>query len=119
MVDRTLAPERLQSLCHPEDWPRPVPATSAAAATLPSATWERAVAEIARDILSRPSHQFRARMCALAWRLADGEGEVPAVLPFMVEVIHSGSLIVDDIEDGSRERRGGPGMHLLHGTPLA
>jgi|GEM_PF-394887 len=119
LVERTLAPERLQLLCHPEDWPHLVPATSGAAATLSAATWERAVTEIARDILSRPSHQFRARMCALAWRLADGEGEVPAVLPFMVEVIHSGSLIVDDIEDGSRERRGGPCLHLLHGTPLA
>lgn len=122
MVERTLAPERLQELCHPEDWPHASAWSSAAAAatsSLSSPTWERALAEIARDILSRPSHQFRARMCALAWRLADGEGPVPAVLPFLVEVIHAGSLIVDDIEDGSRERRGAPCLHLLHGTPLA
>jgi len=122
MVERTLAPERLRALCHPEDWPRSPRGTTpsdASSATLPAATWERALAEITRDILSRPSHQFRARMCALAWRLADGEGEVPALLPFLVEVIHAGSLIVDDIEDGSRERRGGPCLHLLHGTPLA
>ena len=114
MVGQTLVPERLQALSHPEDWPRP-----AGAPALPAATWDRAVAEIARDILSRPSHQFRARMCALAWRLADGAGEVPAVLPFLIEVIHAGSLIVDDIEDGSAERRGAPCLHLLHGTPLA
>jgi geranylgeranyl pyrophosphate synthase len=122
MVERTLAPERLQELCHPEDWPRRADGTAwspSSSAMLSSATWERALAEIARDILSRPSHQFRARMCALAWRLADGEGQVPALLPFLVEVIHAGSLIVDDIEDGSRERRGGPCLHLLHGTPLA
>ena len=114
MVGQTLVPERLQALSHPEDWPRP-----AGAPALSPATWDRALAEIARDILTRPSHQFRARMCALAWRLADGSGEVPAVLPFLVEVIHAGSLIVDDIEDGSRERRGAPCLHLLHGTPLA
>jgi len=123
LVERTLAPERLQSLCHPEDWPPPLngtaPASSSPTAALSPATWERAVAEIARDILSRPSHQFRARMCTLAWRLADGEGDVPAVLPFLIEVIHAGSLIVDDIEDDSRERRGAPCLHLLHGTPLA
>lgn len=114
MVGRTLVPERLQALSHPEDWPLP-----AGAPALSPATWDRALAEIARDILSRPSHQFRARMCALAWRLADGTGDVPAVLPFLVEVIHAGSLIVDDIEDDSRERRGAPCLHLLHGTPLA
>ena len=114
MVGRALAPERLQALSHPEDWPRRATATA-----LAPATWDRALADIARDILGRPSHQFRARMCALGWRLADGPGEVPAVLPFLVEVIHAGSLIVDDIEDGSRERRGAPCLHLLHGTPLA
>lgn len=114
MVDQALTPERLQALSHPEDWPRP-----AGAAALPAAIWERALGDIARDILSRPSHQFRARMCALAWRLADGEGDIPALLPFLVEVVHAGSLIVDDVEDGSSQRRGAPCLHLLHGAPLA
>jgi geranylgeranyl pyrophosphate synthase len=114
MVEQTLAPERLQALCHPEDWPQPTDAPALAAAT-----WDKALGDIARDILSRPSRQFRARMCALAWRMADGAGEVPPALPFLIEVVHAGSLIVDDIEDGSRERRGGPCLHLLHGTALA
>jgi geranylgeranyl pyrophosphate synthase len=34
-------------------------------------------------------------------------------------VIHAGSLIVDDIEDGSAERRGAPTVHRIYGTPLA
>jgi len=114
MIEQTLAPERLQALCHPEDWPQAPDAPALAAAT-----WDKALGDITRDILSRPSRQFRARMCALAWRLADGVGEVPQALPFLVEVVHAGSLIVDDIEDGSRERRGAPCLHLLHGTPLA
>jgi geranylgeranyl pyrophosphate synthase len=37
----------------------------------------------------------------------------------MLEIIHAGSMIVDDIEDGSGERRGAPAVHLLHGLPLA
>lgn len=37
----------------------------------------------------------------------------------IVELIHSGSLIVDDIQDGSEERRNGPSMHMKHGVPLA
>jgi len=114
LVEQTLAPERLQALGHPEDWPQPPDAPALAAAT-----WDKALGDITRDILSRPSRQFRARMCTLAWRLADGAGEVPPALPFLIEVVHAGSLIVDDIEDGSRERRGAPCLHLLHGTPLA
>jgi geranylgeranyl pyrophosphate synthase len=37
----------------------------------------------------------------------------------VVELVHLGSLIVDDIEDGSRVRRGRPALHLQYGTPLA
>src|SRR5439155_10788739 len=37
----------------------------------------------------------------------------------MPELIHVGSLIVDDVEDSSTLRRGGPAAHLLYGQPLA
>lgn len=37
----------------------------------------------------------------------------------MPEFIHVGSLIVDDVEDRSTVRRGGPTSHLVHGEPLA
>ena len=48
---------------------------------LPRAIWDRALGDVARDILGRPSRQFRARMCELGWRLADGPGEAPAAAP--------------------------------------
>jgi geranylgeranyl pyrophosphate synthase/predicted secreted hydrolase len=35
------------------------------------------------------------------------------------EIVHVGSLIVDDVEDASEVRRGGPSCHLLYGTPTA
>eukprot|EP00937_MAST-01D_sp_MAST-1D-sp2_P006722 g6722.t1 len=35
------------------------------------------------------------------------------------EFMHVGSLIVDDIQDESETRRGGPCAHLVHGMPLA
>ncbi len=115
LVDETLSPARLQWMSHPEDWPEP----ASSFAGLPRAMWDRAVGHIARDILSRPSRQFRGRMCELGWRLGDGKGAMPTFLPAVVEVIHAGSLIVDDIEDGSEERRGGRCLHVLHGVPLA
>src|SRR6185369_10547572 len=41
------------------------------------------------------------------------------VLLALAEVIHVGSLIVDDVEDSSPTRRGGPAAHMAHGVPTA
>ena len=35
------------------------------------------------------------------------------------ELLHVGSLIVDDVQDKSTLRRGGPAAHILYGEPLA
>jgi len=35
------------------------------------------------------------------------------------EILHVGSLIVDDVEDESTIRRGEPACHVLHGVPVA
>lgn len=114
LVDDALGGERLDTVAHPEDWPQPDPSPA-----LPRSFWDRALGDVARDILARPSHQFRARLCQLAWCLSDGGDDEPTVLPAIVEIIHAGSLIVDDIEDGSTRRRGGPSLHLVHGLPRA
>jgi len=37
----------------------------------------------------------------------------------MPEIVHVGSLIVDDVEDASALRRGAPACHVLHGVPRA
>ncbi|BCR21752.1 polyprenyl synthetase family protein [Borrelia sp. HM] len=36
-------------------------------------------------------------------------------LSMLLELPHSGSLIIDDIEDGSTKRRGKPAVHLIYG----
>ena len=108
----------LEHAAHVEDWPeQPTRLPARRLATLPRAVWDRALGDVARDILGRPSRQFRARMCELGWRLADGPGEVARALPALVEIVHAGSLIVDDIEDGSKLRRGAAAVHLVHGVP--
>jgi len=112
LVDAALSSSALERAAHVEDWPeRP------SAPELPRAVWDHALGDVARDILGRPSRQFRARMCELGWRLAGGPGEAPEPLPALVEIVHAGSLMVDDIEDGSTLRRGGPAVHLVHGVP--
>ncbi|HSQ64412.1 MAG TPA: polyprenyl synthetase family protein [Polyangiaceae bacterium] len=81
---------------------------------------ERALIAPLREFLGRPSKLFRARLVDLGFRLAGGvAGTCPQELGLLVEALHAGSLVVDDIEDGSTERRGAPALHLLHGTPVA
>jgi geranylgeranyl pyrophosphate synthase len=116
LVAETLAPARLEGLAHAEDWPDP---PAAEAATLPWDLWSRAIGDPARDILTRPGRRFRARLAELAFRLGDGRGEPPPALAAMLEIIHAGSLVIDDIEDGSLTRRGEPAVHVRYGVPLA
>lgn len=79
-----------------------------------------ALHEPLRDYLARPGKEFRARLCKRAFRIAGGAPHsLPDELPLALEALHAGSLIVDDIEDGSAERRGAPALHRQVGTPVA
>ena len=80
---------------------------------------EAALLEPARSMLDRAGKRFRGHLVELCWQLAGGRGPCPDALPAVIEVIHAGSLIIDDIEDGSCERRGAPTVHRLFGMPLA
>jgi geranylgeranyl pyrophosphate synthase len=73
----------------------------------------------AGSMLDRGGKRFRGHLVELCWQLGGGEGRCPAALPAVIEMIHAGSLIVDDIEDDSPERRGRPSVHRLFGMPLA
>jgi octaprenyl-diphosphate synthase len=48
-----------------------------------------------------------------------GGGDAALPLAPLVEFCHNASLIHDDIEDNSDERRGKPAIHLVHGTDAA
>ncbi|HSI05422.1 MAG TPA: polyprenyl synthetase family protein [Myxococcota bacterium] len=70
----------------------------------------------------QPGKRFRGRLVQIAWDLAMPPGSsrvLPPELPQVLELVHAGSLIVDDIEDGSSSRRGAPTLHSSHGVPLA
>ena len=45
---------------------------------------------------------FRAELVARSFELAGGRGPCPPRLTAIAEVLHAGSLIIDDIEDASR-----------------
>ena len=82
--------------------------------------WERALLGPAAEFLRRPGKGLRGRLVESGWALAGGGPEgPPAELPALVELLHAGSLIIDDIQDGSHERRGAPTLHSTHGTAVA
>jgi geranylgeranyl pyrophosphate synthase len=78
------------------------------------------------DIMGRPSKRFRARLvhlgCLLTSQysdLTDAEHELCLRFGDLIELLHAGTLVVDDIEDQSRVRRGQPALHLKYGLPVA
>ncbi|HEX5659249.1 MAG TPA: polyprenyl synthetase family protein [Polyangiales bacterium] len=79
---------------------------------------ERALHAPLREFLARPGKAFRARLIEGCHQLAGGEAAPPAALE-AIELLHAGSLIVDDIQDDADTRRGGPALHRLIGTPRA
>jgi octaprenyl-diphosphate synthase len=74
-----------------------------------------------RDLLSRGGKRWRPLLMMLVAESITGESGAEAALPLtpLVEFPHNASLIHDDIEDNSDERRGKPAVHLLYGTDTA
>ncbi len=89
------------------------------AANLDEATWAKALYQPVADFVARPGKEFRASLVTTSYQLAGGKGQCPPALPMIVEILHAGSLIVDDIQDQSTMRRGRPALHLEYGLPVA
>lgn len=77
-------------------------------------------------ILSRPSKGLRSRLVELGCKLVISSDSLTVeqkrrcvIASSLVERIHAGSLIVDDIEDNSSVRREFPTLHLKYGIGRA
>ena len=82
--------------------------------------WTAALRRPAEQFLVRPGKHFRARLTETAWCLGGADpARLPRELPLLVEILHAGSLIVDDVQDDSDRRRGRPALHRVVGVPLA
>ena len=82
----------------------------------------RPIAELA----SNPGKRIRAQLVSFSYRLLTGDRPLSYVATKRcrscaeaIELLHAGSLIIDDIEDGSTVRRGRPAVHRLYGVPIA
>jgi octaprenyl-diphosphate synthase len=71
-----------------------------------------------RDLLSRGGKRWRPLLLTLVCEsLGGGDAALPLVP--LVELCHNASLIHDDIEDNSEQRRGKPAAHILYGLDTA
>jgi len=93
--------------------------TSSLDPQVPPALWREALVGPAGEFLARPGKALRAMIVRTGWQLGGGTGDPPDRLAGVLELLHAGSLIVDDVEDEADERRGGPALHHLVGVPLA
>ena len=72
-----------------------------------------------RLITDRNGKGWRSYAALACCDVVGGDSRLFAQWLAMPELIHVGSLIVDDVEDESTVRRGGPTAHLVHGEPIA
>lgn len=63
--------------------------------------------------------RFRAALLQRAYEFAGGRGEAPGSIIDAVEMLHAGSLVLDDFEDGSLTRRDQPALHRIVGPARA
>lgn len=88
-------------------------------ADVPAALWDQALVAPLGEFARRPGKELRTSLCELGWRLAEGPGPMPTAPAVVIEALHLGSLIIDDLEDSAGERRGAPAFHQLYGDGLA
>ena len=71
------------------------------------------------ELLRRGGKRWRPLVMLLCHDLFGGSLQSIYELTALVELPHTGSLIIDDIEDRADQRRGGPAIHLIHGVDMA
>ena len=80
--------------------------------------------DLITSFLDHPGKNIRPKLAKLGYHLAAGDDSELCAIKLetassIIESIHAGALIVDDIQDGSLVRRDQPTLHLQHGIPKA
>jgi geranylgeranyl pyrophosphate synthase/predicted secreted hydrolase len=79
----------------------------------------RTLAKPIREITDRGGKSWRSYAALACCDVVGGDSRDFVQWLAMPEFLHVGSLIVDDVQDRSTVRRGGPAAHLVYGEPLA
>ncbi|MER7585749.1 polyprenyl synthetase family protein [Kitasatospora sp. NPDC097691] len=79
----------------------------------------RALAEPVRHMVDAGGGRWRPALLLQIVDLLGGDGDRFGVLAAALELAHTGSLVVDDVQDGSALRRARPAAHEVYGLPAA
>lgn len=82
-------------------------------------TFKRAFCEPVWDFMSRGGKRWRPTFFLLLYEALGGNPKDVMELIVIPELMHNGSIIIDDIQDGSDLRRGKPCIHKLYGEDIA
>jgi geranylgeranyl pyrophosphate synthase/predicted secreted hydrolase len=72
-----------------------------------------------REMVDRGGKSWRSYAALACCDIVGGDARQFAQWLAMPELLHVGSLIIDDVQDKSDVRRGGPTCHVVHGEPIA
>lgn len=71
------------------------------------------------DFLDRGGKRWRPVLFLLVTEALGGNVKKVSDFVIIPELIHNGTIIVDDLEDNSEERRGKPALHRIFGNDIA
>ena len=68
------------------------------------------------DLLDRGGKRWRPALCFMITKMSGHDPKEVYDIAAFVELIHNGSIIIDDIQDQSDVRRSKPCIHLTYGV---
>ncbi|MFQ3317990.1 MAG: geranylgeranyl diphosphate synthase type I [Natronomonas sp.] len=80
---------------------------------------QHALADPIWELLDRGGKRWRAVLFLLFVEAFDEDPEEFLEYAAIPEILHNGTIIVDDVEDGATHRRGEPALHHTHGTDIS
>ncbi|MBD3249298.1 polyprenyl synthetase family protein [Candidatus Woesearchaeota archaeon] len=72
----------------------------------------------AKELIKRGGKRWRPALMLLCCKAVNGGSKIQDLVP-LVEIIHNGTLMIDDVEDNSDKRRGKESIHRIFGTDTA
>ncbi|MBY5960096.1 polyprenyl synthetase family protein [Membranicola marinus] len=84
-----------------------------------AAVYTKSVIDPIRSVIDRGGKSWRSYAALACCDVVGGDPQKARHWLSLPELMHVGSLIVDDVQDQSAVRRGGPACHELYGSPLA
>jgi len=80
---------------------------------------QKSITDPVWDFLMRGGKRWRPALMLLACESVGGKKKDALALTPIPELAHTGTIIVDDIEDNSALRRGKPSLHIIYGVDIA